>query len=113
MDNLKLFIQELREIIGDKFDFSIEINNIDFTVWFSYEEFEDYEIPITYATCEEFSYFDKEKFLDKMKYNKIELKDIEYGFDSDEIDLMDKLCKYLEKNKDIIKEITDIMERVQ
>lgn len=42
-------LQELREVIGDNYDFRIEISAIGFDVIFSKEMFEDLEITVTYG----------------------------------------------------------------
>lgn len=92
-------LKELREVIGDDYDFRIEINSIGFNVIFSKEMLEDLEITVTYG-FEEFPYVNFE-YLDKdLKEKEQTLTTFDYGFDIDDIKIIYKIMMWMEDNGD-------------
>lgn len=92
-------LQELREVIGDNYDFRIEISAIGFDVIFSKEMFEDLEITVTYG-FEGFAYVNFD-YLDKnLKEKEQTLTTFDYGFDIDDIKIIYKIMMWMKDNGD-------------
>lgn len=92
-------LKELREVIGDDYDFRIEISAIGFDVIFSKEMFEDLEITVTYG-FEEFPYVNFEALDKNLKEKEQTLSTFDYGFDIDDIKIIYKIMKWMEDNSD-------------
>ena len=98
MDNI---FKELREVIGDKYNFRIEVSSIEFNVVISREMFEDFEITIAYG-FEEFSYVNFHALHKYLKENNETLESLDYGYDKDDIEVVYNVMKWMDKNKDKI-----------
>ena len=92
---LDILIKDIREIIPKEYGFHIEASCIGLDVIFGEEEFENDAIIVTYG-WEEFAYLNLER---------MNIKDFNYGYDLNEIDIIHNVMKYLDEHSDYIKEL--------
>ena len=94
MDNI---FKELRDIIGSKYDFRIEVSTIEFNIILSREIFEDFEITITYG-FEGFSYINFYALSNYLEDNNITLKDLDCGYDDTDIHVINDIMNWMNVN---------------
>jgi len=94
--SIEVFIKSIRYITRSKFDFTINVSPIGIDITFAEEVYEEQTIVVTYG-FEEFAYLN----LMDMKW----IKDINYGFDLDELKAIYDVAKYLDENKEYMMDL--------
>lgn len=94
MDNI---FTELRDIIGNEYDFRVEISSIEFNVILSREMFEDFEITVTYG-FEEFPYVNFQSLHNYLEDRDETLKDYDYGYDDADIHVINDIMDWMNAN---------------
>lgn len=97
-------LNDIAEIVKDDKEHNVEvrIDAYGITVYLEYDPEIDNDtiIPIRYSTLEEFAYIPYEEYIEKFQ-------PIDYGIDSSEIELIQRIMGYMENNKVEIKKICD------
>lgn len=93
--------KEIRSLIGNEYDFRIEINPIEFNVILSRKMFEDLEITITYG-IEDFCYINFNALCNYLEDNNETLKDYDFGYDYNDIQAINKVMNWINDNSDMI-----------
>lgn len=93
--------KEIRSLIGNEYDFRIEINPIEFNVILSRKMFEDLEITITYG-IEDFCYVNFNALCNYLEDNNETLKDYDFGYDYNDIQAINKVMNWINDNSDMI-----------
>ena len=93
--------KEIRSLIGNEYDFRIEINPIEFNVILSKKMFEDLEITITYG-IEDFCYVNFNALCNYLEDNNETLKDYDFGYDYNDIQAINKVMNWINDNSDMI-----------
>ena len=99
--SMEVLIKDIRDIIPSKFDFIINASSIGIDITFAEEVYEPQTIVITYG-FEEFAYLN----LMDMTW----VKDINYGFDLEELKVIYDVAKYLDDNKEYIMELMKLFK---
>ena len=99
--SMEVLIKDIRDIIPSKFDFIINASSIGIDIIFEEEVYEEQTIVITYG-FEEFAYLN----LMDMTW----IKDINYGFDLEELKVIYDVAKYLDDNKEYIMELMKLFK---
>ena len=99
--SMEVLIKDIRDIIPSKFDFTINVSSIGIDITFAEEVYEPQTIVVTYG-FEEFAYLN----LMDMKW----VKDINYGFDLEELKVIYDVAKYLDDNKEYIMELMKLFK---
>jgi len=108
--------KDIKTIVGNDCAIGFEINQYSLTVWisngFDFGEENEAMIPITYDSLEDFSYINFNKY-HKESYDKceVDMNKLEYGFDENEIEIINNICKYIKDNKEDILEIMEGFKR--
>lgn len=89
--SMEVLIKDIRELVPSKFDFMINVSSIGVDIIFAEEVYEPQTIVLTYG-CEGFAYLN----LMVMDW----IKDIDYGFDLEELKTIYDITKYLDNNKE-------------
>lgn len=93
--------KEIRALVGNEYDFKIEINHIEFNVILSREMFEEFEITITYG-IEDFCYVNFNALGSYLEDNNETLKDYDYGYDYDDIQAINQVMNWMNNNSGMI-----------
>ena len=76
----------------------------------SKEIYEDFEIAITYG-FEEFPYVNFEHLNDYLKSNNESLRDLDYGYDRNDIEVIFNVMKWMEENSEYINELNSFCDK--
>jgi len=90
---MEVLIKDIREILPSKFDFIVSMSPIGIDITFAEEVYEPQTIIITYGS-EGFVYLN----LMSMDWTK----DVDYGFDLEELKAIYDVANYLEINKEYV-----------
>lgn len=96
---MEVLIKDIRELLPSKFDFIVSVSSIGVDITFGEEVYEPQTIVVTYG-IEDFVYLN----LLFMEWTK----DIDYGFDLEELKAMYDVANYLEEHKEYIKKLMKI-----
>ncbi len=94
-------IRQIADVIDNSVPrWRLELSDIEFTVWFvspeeDYCDLDDYEIPVTYTSCEKFAYLDLEKY---KEHNQ----NAEYGITYLEMQIVIDILKWMVENEDYL-----------
>ena len=102
-------IKDIKAIAGDNCEVAFEFNPCELTIWISNEVILSDDnvsaIPITFG-IEEFGYLNIPKYFKESDYACAkELKDVDFGFDWDEIKIIHNIFEYIRENKQYIRDL--------
>lgn len=92
---LEALIKDVRNLLPECYDFQINVSSIGLDIIFGLECFESEALIVTYG-WEEFAYFNLER---------MGIKDFNYGYDANELRVIQSVVDYLEEHSEYIKEL--------